>query len=95
MFWLCNFMIFANFVLYLTSVVLEIFVCGGSHTPWVSLSGNGSCPINILQLNVVINAFNSLSNIAILVLPQMSIWQLRLAKEKKIGISILFFMGLL
>ncbi|CRG86024.1 hypothetical protein PISL3812_03027 [Talaromyces islandicus] len=94
MFWLCSFMIFANFVLYFTSVVLEIFVCRGSHTPWFSLSGHDSCPLNILQLSVAVNAFNSLSNIAILILPQMSIWNLQLAREKKIGISILFFMGL-
>lgn len=93
MFWLCCFMMFANFVLYSTSVILEIFVCRGEHRPWSAVSNGHFCPINIILLNVVVNSFNSLSNITILILPQVTIWKLHLAKEKKLGISILFLMG--
>jgi hypothetical protein len=95
MYWLCYFMIFVNFVLYFISVVLEIFVCRGVHTPWEGIDNGYSCPFNILMLNVVVNAFNSVSNITILILPQVSIWNLQLELGKKIGISILFLMGLL
>lgn len=95
MFWLCYFMIFINFVLYFLSVVLEIIVCRGVHTPWDGMDEGNTCPFDIKQLNVVVNIFNSASNIAILILPQVSIWKLQLALPKKIGISVLFLMGLL
>ena len=92
MFWTSQALIGTNFIFYFISTFLEIFSCTPIAKAWDPLISNGHC-INILALNVAASSINSLSDLTILVLPQVSIWKLQMALKRKIQISGIFLIG--
>lgn len=55
---------------------------------------NGSC-IDVKFLYIPAAVINLVSNIIILVLPQRVIWGLQTSSKNKIGISLIFAIGIL
>ena len=94
LYWIAHTLIWTNLVFYLISAFLEVFGCKPISKAWDPLITNGYC-INILAVNVAASSINSLSDIAILVLPQVSIWRLQMALRRKVQISALFLIGVL
>ncbi|KAM0803469.1 hypothetical protein BDR22DRAFT_970763 [Usnea florida] len=93
LYWTSHALIWTNFVFYLISVCLVLFGCKPIAKAWNPLITNGHC-IDTLATDTAAGAINSLSDIVILVLPQVSIWRLQMALRRKIQISALFFIGL-
>ncbi|KAI9656267.1 MAG: hypothetical protein M1821_004930 [Bathelium mastoideum] len=61
---------------------------------WDPLITEGHC-INVL-VGAVVSAFvNSITDIVILILPQITIWRLQMPKKKKIQISLIFLVGVI
>lgn len=87
-------LIWANFLFYFTSSFLEIFACTPISKAWDPLITTGHC-INTLALNVAASIINFISNLAILILPQLSIWKLQMDTRRKIQVSVLFLLGIL
>lgn len=93
-YWTSHALIWTNMVFYIISEFLEGFACKPIAKAWDPLITNGHC-INILAINVAASSINSVSDIAILVLPQVTIWRLQMALKRKIQISAIFLIGFL
>ena len=52
----------------------------------------GHCA-NTRQLPIVTGVLNAVIDLIILVLPQRIIWKLHISKNKRIGVSLVFFIG--
>ncbi|KAI4089059.1 MAG: hypothetical protein LQ344_005630 [Seirophora lacunosa] len=89
----CHALIWINFVFYLVSTFVEIFACSPVRKAWDPLVTRGRC-INILALNVAASTLNSVSDIAILIVPQVGIWRLQMSQQKKMQISAIFLIGI-
>ena len=87
-------LIWTNLLFYLISTFLEIFACKPIAKAWNPLITTGHC-INVLALNVAASSINSVSDLLILILPQVSIWRLQMSLKRKIQISTIFAIGVL
>lgn len=98
MYWIFHGLIWGNIIYYVSGVSVEMFRCWPRQKIWDPFFEGGSCSIDIAA-NKVVNFASSLinlaSDIAILLLPQWIIWKLHLPRTKKIGISLLFVIGIL
>ena len=92
-YWICLILIIVNFVFYFISFFLEVFSCNPVekyHKPWVK----GTC-MNYNVLNVVASSVNAVSDIIILVLPQVRIWNLQMPLSRRIAVSAVFLVGVM
>ncbi|KAF2714305.1 hypothetical protein K504DRAFT_420031 [Pleomassaria siparia CBS 279.74] len=91
-FWACCLLLVANTVFYSAVIFIEAFSCVPMEAIW-DITIEGKC-INRLSLHYISAAFNSASDICVLILPQRAIWGLETMKTKrKWGLSALFFLG--
>ncbi|KAH8435317.1 uncharacterized protein LDX57_012947 [Aspergillus melleus] len=92
-YWICLILIIVNFVFYFISFFLEVFSCNPVkkyHKPWVE----GTC-MRYHVLNVVASSVNAVSDIIILVLPQVRIWNLQMPLSRRIAVSAVFLVGVM
>jgi hypothetical protein len=94
MFWACHTLIWLNFVFYTACAFLEIFACQPISKSWDPLITTGQC-LNVYSINIAAAAINTASDISILLLPQHVIWNLHMSVKKKLGVSAIFFTGIL
>lgn len=94
MYWVCHLLIGINFVFYLLWYLLSfVFACKPIDKVWNPLL-QGSC-MNTLAINVAGSSINSASDVIILVLPQLTIWRLQMALQRRIAVSAMFLIGIL
>ena len=94
-FWLTHAMIWLNVLFYTIGSLIEIFRCTPREKIWNPLFQGGKCPIDIHAANLPSGIVNLISDIIILALPQWVIWNLNMPRRKKMGLSLLFTIGLL
>ncbi|KAF2230323.1 hypothetical protein EV356DRAFT_536477 [Viridothelium virens] len=94
MYWTCHGLIWLNTIFYIIASFTEIFACSPMAKAWDPLISGGHC-ITVFDLNVVESSINALTNIVILVLPQISIWNLQMSKKRKLQVSLIFLVGIL
>lgn len=85
----------SSFIFYVVDMFFTIFACSPREKIWNKFYIGGHCPINYNAIIIATAIFNIISDIAILILPVRSVWKLRMARKKKIGITLLFATGLL
>lgn len=95
LYWTLQVLIWSNVIYYVSGSFLEIFRCWPRQKIWDPLFEGGSCPIDIAANNFASTLINLASDIAILLLPQWVIWKLQISKAKRMGISLLFVIGIL
>lgn len=86
-------MILLNVLLYVSSIISSAITCLPHESiwqPWVK----GKC-IDRKALGVFTAIFNVIMDLLILLLPQRIIWNLRMSMTRKIGISLVFSVGIL
>lgn len=81
-------------VYYTISSFITMFACSPREASWNPLIASAKCLDNNM-LTLITAAFNIVSDIAILILPARGVWKLRIPTKKKIGIVLLFALGLL
>ncbi|KAF2464557.1 uncharacterized protein BDR25DRAFT_95504 [Lindgomyces ingoldianus] len=94
MFWGSWIIISTSFTFYTIDTFITIFACNPREKIWNKLRQEGHC----MNYNAVVLAtgyFNIISDVAILLLPVRSVWQLSIPLRKKVAISFLFATGLL
>ncbi|KAI0509535.1 hypothetical protein F5B22DRAFT_648961 [Xylaria bambusicola] len=92
-FWGAHILIVLNVLLYGSGIIAEALACIPLATiwkPWLM----GKC-IDKRKLDITTAYFNLAVDVFILVLPQTVIWKLHMPREKKIGVSVIFSIGLL
>ena len=93
-FWCTHALIWANFLFYITGSLALVFQCHPRERIWNPFV-TGSCAVDGFALFIASTAFNAVSDLLMLVLPLYSIWHLRMAIKRKVGVSIVFATGLL
>ncbi|KID81789.1 proteinrelated to integral membrane protein PTH11 [Metarhizium guizhouense ARSEF 977] len=93
-FWLCTPLIAANTVLYIGAIIANYIVVIPLEAlckPWL----DGRYLVNRQAADTAVISFNLVCDLLILILPQRVIWKLHLHRRRKIGLSILFGLGML
>ncbi|KAI0848450.1 hypothetical protein F5Y00DRAFT_262544 [Daldinia vernicosa] len=94
MFWTLHILIWCNIIFYLAGNFAEIFRCNPREKIWNVFYEGGSCPVNIAAQNFSAGILNLISDVIILALPQWIIWRLNMSRARKLGISLLFVIGI-
>ncbi|KAI0532824.1 hypothetical protein GGR58DRAFT_506998 [Xylaria digitata] len=92
-YWICYGMIAVNTALYLATIIVTTFACSPRERIWRRYLP-GTC-IDLEVFNIFITSFHLLSDICMLLLPQIVIWKLKLAAKQKVGVSAVFSAGAL
>lgn len=90
--WLSNTLVILNVSFYLAMFFGWAFSCSPVELfwkPWVP----GTC-VNMLVLDLINGAFNLVTDLALLILPQHVIWKLHISTKKRLGVSVIFAIGL-
>ena len=82
-----------NIVYYVICFFISAFQCVPVASLW-DLEKPGRC-LNWLAYNIVTGAFNSVSDLLMLVFPLARIWTLQMSIERKQGVTAIFLIGLL
>ncbi|XXG96157.1 hypothetical protein Hte_002436 [Hypoxylon texense] len=94
-FWLCYGVLGANTIFYVITLFVMNFACVPVQKNWDPLYVGGSCPINTQAVNIASAVLNLCSDVFILLLPQRIIWGLKMSKKTKIGVSVIFAIGII
>ena len=95
MFWMFHGLIWSNVLFYVVSLFVWIFQCSSRRKIWNPLHEGGSCPFNRRAYSLSSCIINLISDIILFVFPQKIIWTLHIPKHNKVGISLLFAVGIL
>ncbi|KAK3984267.1 hypothetical protein QBC44DRAFT_337302 [Cladorrhinum sp. PSN332] len=93
-FWGAHGLIWSIILFYGIGTIIEIFQCTPVEKIWDPFFVGGSCKINMKIHNYASAGVNLITDILIIALPQKIIWSLKMSKTKKIGVSMLFAIGL-
>ena len=80
-------------IYYTATIPVKIWGCTPRARIW-NKSIEGSC-INVAQVLNVDGCFNTLSDIVILLVPVKALWKLQMKTKRKIGIGLVFTVGLM
>ena len=94
-FWLLHILIWSNILFFVIGTLTEIFRCLPREKIWNPLFDGGYCGVDIEASNMASGIINLISDLCILITPQWVIWNLNLSRPKKIGMSMLFTIGIL
>ncbi|KAI0377393.1 hypothetical protein F5Y04DRAFT_285032 [Hypomontagnella monticulosa] len=89
LYWATIFIIAINFIVYFLFTFLAIFSCHPIAKAWDPLITGGHC-INLLALGSALGAINTISDIIILIVPQVVIWRMNLSLRNKVEVSLIF-----
>jgi hypothetical protein len=92
MFWGSWVVILVSFMFYTIDTFITILACNPRPKIWNKLIPGGTC-MNYDAVIAATGFFNIFSDVAILVLPIRTVWQLRIPRQKKIALSMLFATG--
>lgn len=81
-------------IYYVVSAFITIFACSSREAIWNPLIADAQC-IDNNTVVLITCLFNIVSDIIILILPARAVWKLRIPTRKKVGIVLLFVIGLL
>lgn len=90
-YWWIHFLIWGNFLFYVPVIMVSIMACIPRAKIW-NPTMKGHC-VDISSVLIATAAINVVSDLTILVLPIVKIWQLQTSQYKRIGISTIFAAG--
>ncbi|KAI1334901.1 hypothetical protein F5Y15DRAFT_262187 [Xylariaceae sp. FL0016] len=94
-FWASHGMIFAVAGFYLALVVAFNVACTPIEANWNILIQGDCSRVDTKYTNLSVSVFNFLSDVIILAIPQRAIWRLNMSMQKKLGVALVFAIGLL
>ena len=94
MFWMSHYLIWVKFAYYLVNTIIHIVPCRPIAKAWNLLIEEGKC-VDIFSLDIASAAINAISDLAILVLPQLNIWNLQMTLRQKVQVSLVLLVGIL
>ncbi|KAF3061048.1 hypothetical protein GL218_02993 [Daldinia childiae] len=92
-FWACRFLMVLNILFYVGSIISVFLTCTPLERTW-KFWVSGTC-IAQRPRDIIIAAFNLALDTFILILPQGIIWTLQMNRKRKLGVSLVFSVGLL
>ncbi|KAI0405745.1 hypothetical protein F4802DRAFT_614585 [Xylaria palmicola] len=91
-FYSCWALIAFNTLYYIAATITQNVACTPYQYTWDKTIPGGHC-VNVPAVNVVSAGINLVSDVAIIILPQQVIWQLHMSMKNKVGISLIFAVG--
>ncbi|KAI8626401.1 hypothetical protein F5Y19DRAFT_488236 [Xylariaceae sp. FL1651] len=92
-YWTCQIVMWVNVLYYIAVIIVSGISCFPHEKIW-NMSVPGKC-FNTRAFFISNAALNLASDIIILVLPQKIIWSLKMSREKKVGVSLVFAVGVI
>ncbi|RYP64126.1 hypothetical protein DL771_008906 [Monosporascus sp. 5C6A] len=92
-FWVGHALLVVNTLFYTSAIFVENFTCIPLERLW-DKTVPGTC-IDLEEYYIATAAFNVFSDIFILVLPQKVVWKLQMTRRRKVGVSLIFAVGIL
>ncbi|KAI0839862.1 hypothetical protein F5Y06DRAFT_264875 [Hypoxylon sp. FL0890] len=92
--WTCYILAAVNAAYYIINVSLECTSCTPRAYYWDKTIPGGHCT-DAAVLDLVSAVVNLIFDLAILILPQGVIWRLNMSRRKRVGVSVVFIIGLL
>ena len=93
-FWTCYILLWVNVLYYTAIVIASNLACTPREKIWDPTVPGGKCT-NLKVSLVVSSTSNVVSDILILLLPQNIIWRLQMPLKRKIGVSLIFVVGIM
>ncbi|KAK6949036.1 hypothetical protein Daesc_009108 [Daldinia eschscholtzii] len=93
-YWICHVIMALNILFYSAAIIVENLSCFPHERVWDQLVPGSKC-LNINAILIAGASINIILDFIILILPQRVIWGLRMSRNKKIGVSLVFTVGLL
>lgn len=93
-FWCGWALIGLNTGFYVVGILTENLACVPFQYTWDKTIPGGHCRIGG-AIKVATTAIDFVSDLAVTILPQQVIWRLQMSTKKKIGVSVLFGIGIL
>ena len=93
-FWASWALLVANAMFYVAGIFAENLSCFPYRSIWDKTVPGSKC-LDIKALDLASAVIDLVSDIAVLILPQMVIWRLQMSNGKRLGVSIMFAMGIL
>ncbi|RYP67280.1 hypothetical protein DL770_008647 [Monosporascus sp. CRB-9-2] len=92
--WTCYIVAILNSLMYIIGIFVECFSCSPREHYW-DKTIPGTCLENANLLSLISAVLNLALDLVILALPQKIIWNLNMSKTKRLGVSIVFLMGII
>ncbi|KAF4627989.1 hypothetical protein G7Y89_g10161 [Cudoniella acicularis] len=93
-FWASHFLIWANVIFYMSTVIALNVSCTPYEFIWNKLIPGNCKAVDYKLTDLSVSVFNFTSDVLILLIPQHAIWKLQMLSRKKIGVSLVFAIGL-
>ena len=93
-YWTLHVLIWTNVLYYTITTFTEVFRCWPREKIWNPWFEGGTCSVDVLGQNLATSVLNFISDTVILAIPQWVIWHLNMSRDQKVGLSLLFVVGL-
>lgn len=91
--WTCQIVMWLNILYYIAATIVEARQCSPQAKVWDPTIQGGYC-LDTRKVEVTSSSINIVSDVVILLAPQRVIWKLQLSKKKKLGVALIFAVGL-
>ena len=92
-YWASHGLIWTNAVFYVTIFFLIVFNCTPIDKTWHRIRPGGGRCWNTGAMYIAMAVFNTISDFAILLVPQRVVWRLKMSTKRKSGLSAIFLIG--
>ncbi|KAI0889004.1 uncharacterized protein GGS22DRAFT_65983 [Annulohypoxylon maeteangense] len=92
--WTCYILGTINVLMYFIAIMIDAGSCRPRAYWWDKTIEGGTC-INTIKLPIVTGTINAIIDLFILLLPQGIIWRLQMSSNKRIGVSLVFAVGVI
>ena len=92
-FWFTRVLIVANTLIYIAGIIAGSLICTPVRKSW-DFFVPGTC-LDRKQVHGSMVCFNLAIDLFILILPQKVIWSLQMTRSRRLGVSIIFSIGVL
>ncbi|KUI74339.1 hypothetical protein VM1G_09892 [Cytospora mali] len=93
-FWACHFIMWSNIVYCIVVLVLVNLSCVPYEYLWNRTIEGGYCRIDTAYTSLSAACFAFSTDITILFIPQRVIWTLNMSRRRKLGVSVVFTLGI-
>ncbi|KAI1337738.1 hypothetical protein F5Y15DRAFT_142677 [Xylariaceae sp. FL0016] len=94
--WTCHALIFLNVSYYVARLFFEILVCSPQQSSIAEFLPGSVCLAQSWEVkDIVTSALNLVSDLIILLVSQRIIWRLQIPLRRKVGVSLVFLIGIL
>ncbi|KAK7754815.1 hypothetical protein SLS62_003129 [Diatrype stigma] len=92
--WTCYILGAANILMYFIAIMIDATSCHPREYWWDRTIEGGHC-IDTKKLPIATGTINAIIDLFILLLPQGIIWRLNINKQKRVGVSLVFAVGVI